>query len=65
YCSCRPAPFGSRRRWNEMKIYEVSKAAYDRGYGTPAEIVLLIEQPRREKIERDPVANSGSAPLSR
>ncbi len=48
-----------------MKIYEVSKAAYDRGYGTPAEIVLLIEQPRREKIERDPVANSGSAPLSR
>lgn len=28
--------------WSELKTYVVSKPAYDRGYGTPEEIVRTI-----------------------
>ena len=28
-------------RWNEVQTCAVSNAAYDRGYGTPEEIVLI------------------------
>jgi hypothetical protein len=46
YCSCSRANVASRWKWNEVKICDVSKTAYDRGYGTPEEIVLLNTQPR-------------------
>jgi hypothetical protein len=39
YCSCCRPPVGSRWRWNELQTYNVSSQAYDRGYGTPEEIV--------------------------
>src|SRR5713226_1620472 len=38
YCSCRRLAIASRWRWSEVKTYEVSKMAYDRGYGTPDEV---------------------------
>ena len=41
YCSCRVGNVASRWKWSEMKKYEVTKAAFDRGYGTPDEILLI------------------------
>lgn len=38
YCSCRGVPMAIRMRWNDVKKCEVSKAAYERGYGAPNEI---------------------------
>ena len=48
YCSCSGPPAASRWRWSEMKTCEVSKGAYDRGYGTPEEILPVTNQPRNE-----------------
>lgn len=42
YCSCGRPPTSSRWMWSELKTYVVSKPAYDRGYGTPEEIVRTI-----------------------
>lgn len=42
YCAGRVA---SRWRSCETKACEVSKAAYERGYGTPEEILPVSEQP--------------------
>jgi hypothetical protein len=41
YCSCSRVTVGSRWKWIEVRSCEVSKAAYERGYGTPEEIVPL------------------------
>lgn len=46
YCSCGRGSVASLWRWNEVKACEVSKAAYDRGYGTPEEIVPISNQPQ-------------------
>jgi hypothetical protein len=46
YCSCSRGTGGSRWRWSEAKPCEVSKEAYDRGYGTPDEIVLVNTGPQ-------------------
>ena len=48
YCSCGRAHVVSRWRWSEVKTCEVSRAAYDRGYGTPEEIVPVNDQPQEE-----------------
>jgi hypothetical protein len=45
YCCCRGLPVVSPWRWGETKAYEVSHEAYDRGYGTPEEILPLTNQP--------------------
>ena len=45
YCSCERSRVATRRRWNEVRTYEVSKAAHDRGYGTPEEIVAMSNHP--------------------
>lgn len=47
YCACRKGTVASLCRWSEVKSCEVSNAAYDRGYGTPEEIVP-INQPQDE-----------------
>lgn len=39
YCSCKRSSVAVVCRRNEVKICEVSTKAYDRGYGTPEEIV--------------------------
>jgi hypothetical protein len=39
YCRCATPPASSRWRWSEMKTYDVSGQAHERGYGTPDEIV--------------------------
>jgi hypothetical protein len=41
YCSCRKPPVPSRWKGSEMKVWEVSKVAHDRGYGTTQEIVFV------------------------
>ncbi len=47
YCSCGRLAIASRWRWSEVKTYEVSKIAFDRGYGTPDEVSSqLDDQPR-------------------
>jgi hypothetical protein len=42
YCCCGRAP--SRWRESEVMICEVSKAAYERGFGSGDEILLLNRQ---------------------
>jgi hypothetical protein len=42
YCCCRGLPVVTPWRWRETKACEVSHEAYDRGYGTPEEIVPVI-----------------------
>lgn len=37
YCPCGKSTFNSR--WNDSKKYVVSGTAYDRGYGSPDEIL--------------------------
>jgi hypothetical protein len=46
YCSCRRGSAARVWRWSEVKACEVSKAAYDRGYGTGDEILLIDARPR-------------------
>lgn len=48
YCFCEGQEFPSRWRWSEVKPYEVSKAAHDRGYGTVDEIWPVSRQPEQE-----------------
>lgn len=43
YCAC--SSVASLWRWSEVKVCEVSSAAYDRGYGT-AEEILSVDEPR-------------------
>jgi hypothetical protein len=49
YCSCRASAVVSQWRWSETKACEVSNEAYDRGYGTPEEIV-----PITNRLSQDP-----------
>ena len=44
FCSCGRPPVANR--WSELKKYVVSSRAYDRGYGTPEEIVLVGDKKR-------------------
>jgi hypothetical protein len=46
YCSCRRGSAPRVWRWSEVKACEISKAAYDRGYGTRDEVVLIEVRPR-------------------
>jgi hypothetical protein len=45
YCSCATTPVRSQWRGDEMKTYKVSKAAYDRGFGTPDEVFTVRRRP--------------------
>jgi len=38
YCSCSRMPIRSLWRWKDVKNYAVSKAAYNRGFGTQDEV---------------------------
>jgi hypothetical protein len=44
YCSCKKSTAASVWRWNEVQTCAVSNAAYDRGYGTPEEIVPIRDR---------------------
>jgi hypothetical protein len=46
YCSCKRPSVASRWKWSEVKTCVVSRAAYDRGYGTAEQIVQVNNQPR-------------------
>lgn len=50
YCSCRRG--GPRSRWksSEVKTCDVSSEAYERGYGTPDEVLLVDEQRREDGV---------------
>lgn len=41
YCCCRELPVASRWKAGELKACEISKPAYDRGYGTAEEMPLV------------------------
>jgi hypothetical protein len=44
HCSCGKPPACSRWHWDDFKTYAVSRAAYDRGYGTPDEVVKFNDE---------------------
>jgi len=46
YCSCRKGSVASRWKWSEVVTCNVLKAAYERGYGTPDEIMPVNDQSR-------------------
>ena len=49
YCSCQqPLVFNSCKE-SELKTYVVCKAAHDRGYGTPEEIVGIDKSGRMQQ----------------
>jgi hypothetical protein len=52
YCCCRELPVASRWKVGEFKACEISKAAYDRGYGSAEEMPLLATG-RREAWPHD------------
>ena len=41
YCFCQRPPVFNSCKESDVKTYALSKAAHDRGYGTPAEIVAI------------------------
>jgi hypothetical protein len=41
YCACTRIAVASRWKWNELQACEISRSAYERGYGTGAEISLI------------------------
>ncbi|MGA7895422.1 MAG: hypothetical protein WCA49_19555, partial [Candidatus Sulfotelmatobacter sp.] len=46
YCCCRGLLVVSPWTWRETKACEISNEAYDRGFGTPEEIVpVTIQSP--------------------
>ena len=45
YCSCRRGSAARVWKWSEVKACEISKAAYDRGYGTRDEVVSIDARP--------------------
>lgn len=47
YCRCTTPPICSQWRSSDMKMYDVSGEAYERGFGSPNEIVRFgIESQR-------------------
>ncbi len=46
YCSCKRPFVVSRWEWSEVKTCEVSRGAYDRGYGNAEDVVEVNDQPR-------------------
>lgn len=56
YCCCAKTPVRSHWKWDEMKTYKVSKAAYDRGFGTPHEVLAMRRRrPYTDAVPRDEV----------
>lgn len=51
FCSCGRPPISNR--WNELKKYVVSIRAYDRGYGTPDEIVPVSSIETKHQRNRE------------
>lgn len=45
YCYCAGSHVVSRWRWSETMVCEVSKAAYERGYGTAEEMMAFSDPP--------------------
>ncbi|HUM05168.1 MAG TPA: hypothetical protein VLT90_06890 [Terriglobales bacterium] len=58
YCPCGKSAFTSR--WSESKTYIVSNPAYDRGYGSPEEIIPA----EPEKKSRVPLSGADSRPMN-
>ena len=46
FCSCGIEP-GHPFKMSELKTYLVTQEAHERGYGSPAEIVLAEDEPRK------------------
>jgi hypothetical protein len=61
-CSCATTPVRSHWRWDEMKTYRVSKAAYHRGFGTPEEVLAM--RCRRSSTDAAPQYEVTEGPLS-
>ena len=57
YCSCGRPSVPSRWKWSELGRYSVSKAAHDRGFGTPQEIVPAGDGHRVEIVRGNEIAH--------
>ena len=57
YCSCRRPAVPIRWQWSEIRRYSVSKAAHDRGFGTPQEIVPADNLQRIERVREKELAD--------
>ena len=62
YCSCATTPVRSHWKSDEMKTYKVSKAAYDRGFGTPDEVFAMRH--RRPSTDAAPRCDAAERPHS-
>src|SRR5512146_1585927 len=62
YCPCGKS--ASVSRWSESKTFIVSTPAYDRGYGTPDEILPLSskDQQRTPETGRTPYDSTAAGP---
>jgi hypothetical protein len=58
YCFCATTPVRSHWRADEMKTYKVSKAAYDRGFGTPHEVFAMRRRPSTDAAPRNEVTET-------
>lgn len=52
YCLCQQPPVLNSWKESDVKTYAVSRAAHDRGFGTPAEVVAIENVPSRERVHR-------------
>jgi len=52
YCSCSPMPIRTLWRWKDVKNYAISRAAYDRGFGTPNEVFPMHTQVSWIRMDR-------------
>lgn len=50
YCSCRRGSAGTRWKSSEVKTCDVSREAYERGYGTTDEISLVDERRQQDEM---------------
>lgn len=50
YCSCRSGSAGVRWKSSEVKTCDVSREAYERGYGTVDEISLVDERRQQNEV---------------
>jgi len=50
YCSCRRGSPGTRWKTTEVKTCDVSREAYERGYGTAQEILVVDERRHEDSV---------------
>lgn len=65
YCSCKRWPISSRWRDSELRTCVVSYSAYQRGYGSPAEVKLADQQAEASDVVLGRISNGHDIGLGR